>query len=178
VSAVNVVGAAAVSFIVLLLGKVSLDLVSKELQGQAEQLPHRILRLAARRLPSALRAQYSEEWEDELDHILKWHDARPITRLFLGFRFVTSLFVGARRLRADHMSQPQRSGAHLSQRAWEFINRSSKRPPLPNAEEGPHIGAHYTNYPGCNGAAMTEKHKLMTGNLYLTCNNCEKLVYE
>src|SRR5947209_13988964 len=102
-SAVNVVVTAAVSFIVLLLGKVSLDLMSKELQGQAEQLPHRILRLAAHRLPTAIRTQYSEDWEAELDHILKRHDARPITRLLLGFRFATSLLGGARQLRADHM---------------------------------------------------------------------------
>lgn len=116
-SAINVVAAAAVSFIVLLLGKVSLDLMSKEMQGQAEQLSHRILRLAARRLPSALRTQYSEDWEAELDHILKRHDARPITRLLLGFGFATSLLRGARRLRADHMSQPQYSGAHVPQEA-------------------------------------------------------------
>lgn len=116
-SAVNVVIAAAVSFIILLLGKVSLDLMSKELQGQAEQLPHRILRLAARRLPSALRTQYFEEWQAELDHILKRHDALPITRMLLGFRFATSLLRGAGRLRADYMSQPQYSGAHVSQRA-------------------------------------------------------------
>jgi hypothetical protein len=125
VSAVNVVVAAAVSFIVLLIGKVSLDLMSKELQGQAEQLPHRILRLAARRLPSALRSQYSEDWEAELDHILKRHDARPITRLLLGFRFATSLLRGARRLRADHMSQPQYSGAQVRQGAAQA--RRSRR---------------------------------------------------
>ncbi|MCA1710060.1 MAG: hypothetical protein LC808_44955, partial [Actinobacteria bacterium] len=109
-SAVNVVVVAA-GFIVLLLGKVSLDLMSKELQGQAEQLPHRILRLAARRLPLALRAQYSEDWEAELDHILKQHDARPITRLLLGFSFVISLLLkGARKLRVDHMRSLARQG--------------------------------------------------------------------
>jgi hypothetical protein len=112
VSAINVLVAAAVSFIVLLLGKVSLDLMSKELQGQAEQLPHRILRLAARRLPPKLRAQYSEEWEAELDYILKRHDALPITRLLLGFRFATSLLRGARQLRAHHM------GADAPKRRW------------------------------------------------------------
>lgn len=101
--------AAAVSFIALLLAKVSLDLVSKELQGQMDQLPHRILRLAARRLPPALRTQYFEDWEAELDYILRRHDARPITRLLLGFRFATSLLRGARRLRADHMNQPKPS---------------------------------------------------------------------
>lgn len=108
-SAVDVVVAAAVSFMVLVLGKVCLDLMSKELQGQVELLPHWILRLAARRLPRALRARYFEDWEAELDYIVKWHDARPITRLLLGFRFATSLLRGARRLRADHMSQPQYS---------------------------------------------------------------------
>lgn len=126
-SAVNVVVAAAVSFIVLLLGKVSLDLMSKELQGQAEQLPHRILRLAARQLPSALRTQYSEDWEAELDHVLKRHDARPITRLLKGFSFSTSLLLkGARQLRADHMSQPQYSGAHVPERTAS-AQRSRRR---------------------------------------------------
>jgi hypothetical protein len=126
VSVVNVMVAAALSFIVLLVGKVSLDLMSKELQGQTEQLPHRILRLAARRLPPALRAQYSEDWEAELDHILNRHDARPITRLLLGFRFATSLLRGARRLRADHTSQPQYSDAYIPQRAAGA--RRSRRP--------------------------------------------------
>jgi hypothetical protein len=112
------------------LGKVCLDLMSKELQGQVEQLPHRVLRLAARRLPPALRTQYFEDWEAELDHILKRHEARPITRLLLGFRFATSLLRGARRLRADHMSQPQYSAAHVpahvSQRAaWARRSRRS-----------------------------------------------------
>lgn len=117
-SAVDVVVVAAVSFIALLLGKVSLDLMSKELQGQMEQLPHRILRLAARRLPPALRTQYFEDWEAELDYILRRHDARPITRLLLGFRFAASLLRGARRLRIDHM------GANVATRqasGWRFV---------------------------------------------------------
>jgi hypothetical protein len=115
-SAVNVVIAAAVSFIVLLLGKVSLDLMSKELQGQTEQLPYRILRLAARRLPSALRTQYSEDWEAELDYILKRHDALPVTRLLLGVRYSTGLLRGARQLRADYLSLPQYSSEHVPPR--------------------------------------------------------------
>jgi len=115
-SAVNVVIAAAVSFIVLLLGKVSLDLMSKELQGQTEQLPYLILRLAARRLPSALRTQYSEDWEAELDYILKRHDALPVTRLLLGVRYSTGLLRGARQLRADYLSLPQYSSEHVPPR--------------------------------------------------------------
>jgi hypothetical protein len=58
------------------------------------------------------------------------------------------------------------------------IRRCSNRPSSPNAEEGSRIGAHYTNYPKCNGAAMTEKHKLATGDFYLICNNCGETVYE
>ncbi len=59
------------------------------------------------------------------------------------------------------------------------IDRCSKRPPFPNAAEGARIGAHYTNYPECNGAAMKEKHRtLTTGDFYLDCTNCGRTVYE
>lgn len=111
---------AAVAAIVLLLGTVSLDLMSKELQGQVGQLPHRILRLAARRLPPALRTRYFEEWEADLNHILHRHEARPITRLLLGFRFAASLLRGARRLRIDHMSA---NVATRQEPRWRYVLR-------------------------------------------------------
>lgn len=100
-NSVYVALAAVASITILLLGKVVLDLASKEIQGQVERLPYRILRLAAKRLPLTIRHRYFEEWEAELDYILDRHDARPITRLFLGLKYATSLLKGARRLSAD-----------------------------------------------------------------------------
>lgn len=46
-------------------------------------------------------------------------------------------------------------------------------------EEGPYIGAHYRNKPGCQDAAMTESFvNVLTGDYHLTCNNCGDVVYE
>lgn len=127
--------ATAAGLIVLLIGKVSLDLMSKELQGQVAQLPHRILRLAVRRLPSALRTQYFQDWEAELDHILNRHEARPITRLLLGSRFAASLLRGARRLRKDHMGAD--AVAHPASRGWFVRERFARGRwrTLPNGQQ-------------------------------------------
>jgi hypothetical protein len=40
-----------------------------------------------------------------------------------------------------------------------------------NGDEGPSIGAHYTNNPGCKGAAMTESYvNIWTGDYHLNCD--------
>ena len=45
--------------------------------------------------------------------------------------------------------------------------------------EGPSIGAHYTNNPGCKGTAMTESYvNIWTGDYHLNCDCCEKVVYK
>jgi hypothetical protein len=48
-----------------------------------------------------------------------------------------------------------------------------------NRDEGPSIGAHYTNNPGCKGTAMTESYvNIWTGDYHLNCDCCEKVVYK
>ncbi len=48
-----------------------------------------------------------------------------------------------------------------------------------NGNEGPSIGAHYTNNQGCKGAAMTESYvNIWTGDYHLNCDCCEKVVYK
>ncbi|MCA1708610.1 MAG: hypothetical protein LC808_37150 [Actinobacteria bacterium] len=101
-SATGAIVATSVGFVALLLGKVALDLMSRELQGQVAQLPHRILKLAARRLPSSLYARYLDEWGIELDYILDRYDARPVTRLARGLAYAFCLLRGASAIRRDH----------------------------------------------------------------------------
>jgi hypothetical protein len=68
------------------------DLVSEEIRGWLDVLPHAILRLAALRLDPFQRAvAYEDEWLPELCYILKGSEARPISRLLIGVRFSLSL---------------------------------------------------------------------------------------
>jgi hypothetical protein len=75
------------------------DLVSEEIRGRLDHLPHAILRLAAWRLSPALRDDvYADEWMPELTYILRGDEARPITRLYHGIRFALGILVAARRI--------------------------------------------------------------------------------
>jgi len=48
---------------------------------------------------------------------------------------------------------------------------------LRRSSEGPSIGAHYTNNPGCKGAAMTESYvNIWTGDYHLNCDCCGRSV--
>ena len=48
-----------------------------------------------------------------------------------------------------------------------------------NEDEGHSIGAHYTNNPGCQDAAMTESYvNIWTGDYHLNCDCCHKVVYK
>jgi hypothetical protein len=48
---------------------------------------------------------------------------------------------------------------------------------LRRSSEGPSIGAHYTNNPGCKGASMTENYiNIWTGDYHLNCDCCGRPV--
>jgi hypothetical protein len=67
------------------------DLVSAEVRGRLDALPHAVLRLAARRLPDDLRAERLAEWEGELHEILCGAEALPVTRLWRGLRYAVGI---------------------------------------------------------------------------------------
>jgi hypothetical protein len=72
------------------------DMVSEEIRGRLDHLPHAILRLAAKRLDDAQRAAlYEDQWLPELIFILKGDEARPLTRLYHGTRTDLGAMLGA-----------------------------------------------------------------------------------
>jgi hypothetical protein len=60
------------------------NLVSEEVRGRLDRLPHALIALAARRAPADVRAELAEEWTAELHEILHGKQALPITRLVVG----------------------------------------------------------------------------------------------
>ena len=68
------------------------DLVSEEIRGWLDRVPHAILRLATLRLDTADReTTYREVWGPDLDYFLRGDESRPITRLIRGMKFAVSL---------------------------------------------------------------------------------------
>lgn len=85
--------------VLLVAGKVVLDLATKEVTGQIDRLPMLILKLALLRLPAEQRERYRENWQPELTFILKELDSRPISRVLKGLWFATSLLIQAAHMR-------------------------------------------------------------------------------
>lgn len=92
--------AAILAVVVLVVGKVTLDLVNKEVQGWLAELPLHILRLARRRLPAELRNELYDQLglEAELATILHHtYTKKPITALAKGLKFAFGHVFGLRR---------------------------------------------------------------------------------
>lgn len=88
------------ALIVLVIGKVVLDLVNKQVQGWLAELPLQVLRLARKRLPAELRDELYDQLglEAELETILHHtYATKPITALVKGFTFAFGHVVGLRR---------------------------------------------------------------------------------
>lgn len=94
--ALSVIGIAFGALLVLLGGKVLLDLASKEIQSRLSDLPLLILRVARWRLPRDLRESVHDDWRvPDLQERLQREDDRPITRLLKGLHFAVSLVIKA-----------------------------------------------------------------------------------
>ena len=75
------------------------DLVSAEIKGRLELLPHFILRLAAAQLNEAqFESIYKAEWLPELDYILQKAANLPVTRCIIGTKYSFGLLISARRI--------------------------------------------------------------------------------
>lgn len=87
------------------------ELLSEEIRDRLDQIPHAVLRLAARPLDPAERATvYEDEWLPELTYVLKGSEARPITRLFTGTRYAFGILLSGRRItRHLHRSIPEQA---------------------------------------------------------------------
>src|SRR6059036_3239051 len=99
-STIGLVVAAFVGPVVLVVGKVTLDMIGKEIEGRLPGLCFVVLRVARRRLPEELRAELHDEalLEEELRTILfHTYQEKPITGLVNGLRFAFGCLSGARR---------------------------------------------------------------------------------
>jgi hypothetical protein len=94
-------------------GTVVGDLVSEEIRRRLDQVPRHLVRVAARRLPPASRAERVEEWCAEIDAILARRGATrlPITRLVIGVRFAAGLFAAVPSMRLPAAASRRRSAA-------------------------------------------------------------------
>ncbi len=98
-----VVGVAA--FIGALIGVVINDLLSEEARGRLDRLPKWIIRLAAVRLPTDIRAYWTKEWLDELPVIVHGDEALPLTRLLRATRYAIGLLFAAHAIRREFMGR-------------------------------------------------------------------------
>lgn len=95
-----------VTFLVGIATAAAGELLSEEIRDRLDQVPHAILRLAARKLGPTQRATvYHDEWLPELAYILKGAETRPITRLIVGTRYSLGILVNTRRI-TPHLHRP------------------------------------------------------------------------
>lgn len=87
------VAAVAIGILIGLAVGILADLVSEEVRGRLDRLPHRLIRLAGRRFDSEIREDVISERIVELQAILDIHRAGPlpITRLIIGTHYALSL---------------------------------------------------------------------------------------
>ncbi len=86
------------------------DLVSEELRARLDRLPEYLIRFAVLRLPPEFRQGRRDEWLLELWGVLQERKiaAFPLTRLFHGICYATSLLLGARQVGKDLSPTAQR----------------------------------------------------------------------
>jgi hypothetical protein len=84
------------------------DLVSEEIRGWLDRIPHLLLWLAARLTdPAQRQALYRDEWLPELTYALHGAESRPITRLILGIRYSAGILRTTRKIsRHLHRTTP------------------------------------------------------------------------
>jgi hypothetical protein len=94
----RVIGALAVAVFLVAaawLVKVIVEMLTIEGQNRLSLLPSLLLRLAARRVSAALRADLENKWQIELLHIEQQTEGLPVTRLVRGTSFAVGILVSA-----------------------------------------------------------------------------------
>jgi hypothetical protein len=69
------------------------DMFKDEVRARLGGLPFWLLRRAARRIPKAVRSDVVEEWNAELEFILRATEGLPLTRLVRGTRYAADLLL-------------------------------------------------------------------------------------
>lgn len=125
---------AVVGFLASLVGVVLGDLVSGEIRGRLDRIPHTLIQRAGRRLGEEIRAEVTSEWAAELHVILDRHrgGAFPLTRLVIGARFAVGLLHAGATIDRT-LSRNHRTVRKLSQ-ALRVLNPPGPAAEAPNAE--------------------------------------------
>jgi lipopolysaccharide/colanic/teichoic acid biosynthesis glycosyltransferase len=113
--------------LLLVVGKVCLDLASKQVQGWLFDLPFVVLRVARRRLPAALRVtHHDDESVPELKYILfDEYAIEPIVGLAKGLRFALGHVRGAKKLAREVELGRKILRPELLPARWELVARRS-----------------------------------------------------
>ncbi|MFG1883777.1 hypothetical protein [Micromonospora sp. NPDC049102] len=69
------------------------DMLKDEVRARLGRLPFWLLGLAGRRLPLAARSDVVDEWNAELEFILRDTEGLPLTRLVRGTRYATDMLL-------------------------------------------------------------------------------------
>ena len=138
----------------LVVGKVVLDLATKEAQGRLDRLPFLILKVARWRLPAELReSMHDDWWIPDLQERLDSQVSRPITRLVKGMRFASSLAISAGRT-ARAAGVPS-VWVRARQKVTAFSGRAGARTWLPYYACGMVMGAMGLDLEGLFSGTMT-----------------------
>jgi hypothetical protein len=100
------------------------DRFNTTIHARLDRLPHRVLRLAIRRLDTDVRADIAPDWTAELDAILQQHRGRlPLSRVFAGARFAAGLLRTAKTTSGYLAAKP-----HLLDTALRVALQGSPQP--------------------------------------------------
>ena len=140
------------------------DLISEEIRGWLDLVPHAILRLAATQLdPTQRETIYHDEWLPELCYALRGAESRPITRLMLGTTYATSLLISARRV--------ARINIRATRTAPRVIRINDDHTPRSSVTHSPVMHKDIIGrIPTVTGQSIDEWHrKLESGPAFLRC---------
>ncbi len=132
------------------------DMLKDELRSRLGRLPFWLLRRAGQRLPEAARSDVVDEWNAELEFILRETEGLPLSRLVRGTRYSADMLLRGAPGVAREMGEGRDLRDRLAERvASALARRSSWRNLFP---EGRHI-----YYEGDDPAGFVEEVRVKFG---------------
>lgn len=93
-------------FVLSTAGAAITDMCKEEIRARVCRLPGLLIRMAALWLPCDVRKSATDEWNAELDHVLRRTDGLPVTRLVRGIAYGSSLLLRGAPVMAVETGQP------------------------------------------------------------------------
>jgi hypothetical protein len=98
---VKIVWGIVLGFLIAVFTKTATDASSQEMRTRLERLPQTLMGWTARLLPDDVLEDLLDEWTAELMFILRYTEGLPLTRLWRGIRFASSLMLSGPALGKD-----------------------------------------------------------------------------